>query len=59
MKKFWNPPSTGVQNFYMAPQGPIEKQKQKQKQKQTKKMKILIMYRIWPKCVPINLKQTP
>ena len=23
------------------------------------KMKILIMYRLWSKCVPMNLKQTP
>ena len=33
MKKILEPPSTGVRNFYMAEQGPIEKQKQNGKKK--------------------------
>ena len=47
---FWNPPVQGVQNFAWLHRNLYENQKHK---------KILIVYQLWSKCVPVNLKRTP
>ena len=50
-KKVWNPP-----DLYRGPKllhGSIGTYRKKQK------IEILIMYRLWAKCVPMNLKRTP
>ena len=48
--KFWNPSVRGGPKLLHGSIGTYRK---------TKKMKILIMYRLWSKCVPMNLKRTP
>ena len=56
-KRFWTPSARSVRNFCMANIGTYRKKKKKKKKK--KKRLILNMYRLWSKCVPINLKRTP
>ena len=49
-KIFLEPPCTGGPKLLHGSIGTYRK---------TKKMKILIMYRLWSKYVPMNLKRTP